>query len=343
MQLYGKKFLNSAKIIKTMNKNIFIKSRKRKKKEFQFFMHQFVESAIRSGIKPKKEYFIHGIGKLIHLLSKVIRKAPNKHSKQAIIITSRGEGLIAQAFPYFYKYEIIPMLWDVWPQYWDTLYNDIQKLNCKIIFVTVRSMADKIRKDLHLKAYWIPEGIDVKDYNKGNNLCNRIYDIYELGRLKKDYHLLLLNLKDNKIIKHLFHNTYDINDKLIQLAFPTSQSLLDNLSNFKIIISFPQIDTHPQNAGGIETLTQRYWEAMLSRCLIIGRAPQELIDLIGYNPVINVNWNTPQQQIIDILNNIQDYQDFVEKNYNTALRFASWDNRMNEIKKILQENGYICN
>ena len=37
------------------------------------------------------------------------------------------------------------------------------------------------------------------------------------------------------------------------------------------------------------TLTQRYWECMFSRMVMVGHAPQEFIDFIGYNPVIELN------------------------------------------------------
>ena len=47
--------------------------------------------------------------------------------------------------------------------------------------------------------------------------------------------------------------------------------------------------TQPEVAGDIETLTQRYWECMFSRMVMVGHAPQELIDFIGYNPVIELS------------------------------------------------------
>ena len=31
-----------------------------------------------------------------------------------------------------------------------------------------------------------------------------------------------------------------------------------------MMVCFPQCDTNPMKAGNLETLTQRYWEAMLS-------------------------------------------------------------------------------
>lgn len=37
----------------------------------------------------------------------------------------------------------------------------------------------------------------------------------------------------------------------------------------------------PEIAGDIETLTQRYWECMFSRMVMVGHAPQELLTLSG--------------------------------------------------------------
>ena len=108
----------------------------------------------------------------------------------------------------------------------------------------------------------------------------------------------------------------------------------------KIAITFPRCDTDPVKAGNIETLTQRYGECMLSGCILLGRAPQELIDLIGYNPVVTVDPVFPHLQIDDILNHLNDYQEMVERNYLTALEYASWDIRVSYLKKELVRLEY---
>ena len=78
---------------------------------------------------------------------------------------------------------------------------------------------------------------------------------------------------------------------------------------------------------------------MLSRTLILGRAPQELIDLIGYNPVIDVDWNKPEKQLENVLCCIESYQELVDKNYITAQKIAFWDNRLQLImEKLLLHN-----
>ena len=79
---------------------------------------------------------------------------------------------------------------------------------------------------------------------------------------------------------------------------------------------------------------------MLSGCILLGRAPQELIDLIGYNPVVTVDPVFPHLQIDDILNHLNDYQEMVERNYLTALEYASWDIRVSYLKKELVRLEY---
>ena len=103
---------------------------------------------------------------------------------------------------------------------------------------------------------------------------------------------------------------------------------------------YPRCDTQPDKAGDIETLTQRYWEAMLSRIVIVGRAPKELTDLIGYNPVIEIGKDNQQNRIIEILDNIDNYQSIVDKNRRTAIDLGGWDLRIKEIQLFLQNNGY---
>lgn len=359
---------------------VYIKSRKRKKSQFQFYMQQFVEAATKQGIisrgavlfdllfklnsmaqtlsqlrakkgsnkreksvgEKKDTIAMAGNGgtfrKLALLLYPYFR---NKEKKKAIIVTSRGEALFKNAFPFFYNYEIIPMLWDVWPNSWDSLFRDLKLFKCKTVFVTVQAVAEKITRELGIQAYWIPEGIDPAGYQKGQELRDREIEVYELGRQQKEYHTILEVLHQKGIVKQYCRNIYNVAGGLQSLAFPTADDLLKNLPNIKIIVSFPQVDTHPEKAGELDTLTQRYWEAMLSRCLILGRAPGELIELIGYDPVINVDWQNPEKQMEIILSNITDYQELVDRNYAVALQKAPWSSRIVDLVEILNGEGYV--
>ena len=79
---------------------------------------------------------------------------------------------------------------------------------------------------------------------------------------------------------------------------------------------------------------------MLSRIVMVGRAPKELINLIGYNPVIDWDGNDASPLVSDILGNIGKYQDLVNRNYETAKKMASWEMRMKDIMIYLKNKEY---
>lgn len=106
----------------------------------------------------------------------------------------------------------------------------------------------------------------------------------------------------------------------------------------KVTITLPRSMTQPEVAGDIETLTQRYWECMFSRMVMVGHAPQELIDFIGYNPVIELTDKiSPEELIADVIEHIEDYQVLIDKNRETAEKLGSWDVRMKWLMSELAE------
>lgn len=74
--------------------------------------------------------------------------------------------------------------------------------------------------------------------------------------------------------------------------------------------------------------------------LIVGHAPQELIDIVGYNPVIELDIQHPRQQIQEIARRIADYQPLVDKNRVVALKLGDWKQRMQQMMVSLEECGY---
>ena len=68
---------------------------------------------------------------------------------------------------------------------------------------------------------------------------------------------------------------------------------------------------------------------MFSRMVMVGHAPQELVDFIGYNPVVELRDDMSAEDLIaDVLEHIEDYQSLVDKNRETAESLGSWDVRM---------------
>jgi hypothetical protein len=174
----------------------------------------------------------------------------------------------------------------------------------------------------------ITEGIDVTKYKAGIDLANREIDLLEYGSVQRNFF--------REYIDGITH----MNRKNENGRLSTKEKLIESISSSKVCIALPRCDVDAEFTGGIETLTQRFWEGMLSRCVLLGRAPKELIDLIGYNPVVNLDRDKAKEQVINILTNINDYQELVNKNRETALKMAPWEIRMKKVKNWLQELDY---
>ena len=206
-------------------------NKKREEGEFQFYMHQFVESALRAGIKPVNEY-------KQTLLFRLVRKVFirfhldwvfGKQNDIFLLVPTDGWNLLYLSFPYW-NYNIIPVFWDTWPGTYEKMLLDLRRLSVKKAFFTSSIVAEKVRTALNIETFWIPEGIDINDYHKGDLLQNRTIDLYEMGRQMPRYHEVVKNMigKTNAL-KRYYANTYDQNGKLKALAFPTAIDLLNAL------------------------------------------------------------------------------------------------------------------
>ena len=70
--------------------------------------------------------------------------------------------------------------------------------------------------------------------------------------------------------------------------------------------------------------------------VMIGHAPEELVDFIGYNPVIELREDTSAEElVVYVLEHLEDYQDLVDRNRNTAECLGSWNVRMKWLMKEL--------
>lgn len=253
-----------------------------------------------------------------------------KSNKKAQLRFVEPISISFDTFPDYTHYEIIPLIWDCWPKYYEKTCQWFIKHDVKTAIFTSSQTANKMRERFpEMNILAITEGIDTSKYSEGKPLKERSIDLLEFGRRNKK--VFDVSLPSN--YKHLY-------SKNGEHIFKTEQDLVYGLADSKITVCYPRCDTQPQKAGDIETLTQRYWEAMLSRIVIVGRAPKELIDLIGYNPVIEIGKENQTERIIDIINHINNYQSLVDRNNDTAKKMGSWDIRVKQIMDWLKSTGY---
>ena len=283
---------------------------------FQFFREWLVEACVRSGIKKRKDLPLPWAVKVA--IAKLGLCFP-LHKKKKLLVMAGGKPEYF-SWPWCYFYEIVPVVWDCWPMWLPYLIKFAKRNKTRTIFCTASVTARHLKEAIpEINAVWLPEGINVEKYPAGRPLVERNIDILEMGRIKKDVHQVLMQHKFSRKIVHKYPTE--------SLVFPDFDSMTQGMRDCKIAICYPRSDTDPNVAGDVETLTQRYWEFMLSGALIVGRAPKELMDFCGYNPVVEIKDNIGES-VEKILNNIGRYQHFVNSNRIFAEKYASWDSRI---------------
>lgn len=220
-------------------------------------------------------------------------------------------------------------LFDAWPRSHKLIIEFANSFKIDHIFFTSSQATEMLSVQLkETKCHWIPEGLDPK-YYKANPIDKKDIDLLALGRKYDLYHNQIVDFCGSRKISYLYEKIKG------QLIFPTRDEFIDGLARTKISVCIPSNITHPERAGEIETMTIRYLQSMASKCLVLGAAPKEMIKLFGYNPIVEIDWENPKEQIISILENYETYLPLIEKNYTNVLLHHSWENRWQQIKKII--------
>lgn len=269
-----------------------------------------------------------------------------KSRKEARLRFVEPVSLSFDSFPDYARYEVVPMFWDCWPRYFEKTCRWLRKHGVRTAIFSSRQTAEKMQERFSgknmewqkINIIWCPEAVDDSVYQKGKLLKDRNIDLLEFGRSNDKVFKVdqLESVIDNKN-RNLNHVCTKQNGTFIY----TNEQLYEAMGNAKVTIALPRSITQPEIAGDIETLTQRYWECMFSGMVMVGHAPQELIEFIGYNPVIELNDAISSEAlIVDVISHIEDYQPLVDKNRATAERLGSWDVRIAWLMEVLEQLGY---
>lgn len=242
------------------------------------------------------------------------------------------------------NHEIVPFVWDCWPCYFDKMERWLKRHKVRTAIFTSRQEMEVMRLRLpHINYLWCPEAINTEDYKEGKPLTERSIDLLEFGRSNEKVlgDTSEQNFQDLKLetrnLKPFHHVCTKVGDRFLF----TEKQLHNVMEDAKVTICLPRSMTHPEIAGNIETLTQRYWEAMLSRMVIVGHAPQELIDVCGYNPVVELDELPKYGGWSGIISNINEFQRLVDKNRQVALDKGDWKVRMKVVRHWLEIQGYV--
>ncbi|NOU47300.1 MAG: hypothetical protein HOO86_09585 [Bacteroidales bacterium] len=223
-------------------------------------------------------------------------------------------------------------LFDALPGVHDKIVHFVRFFRINNAFISSSIATEILNKKLGFKQFhWIPEGINPQEYRYYTPEEKNI-DVLAIGRKYDIYHNNIRQFLEDNNKTYLYEKTKG------KLVFPTRTDFIEGMARSKISICVPSSITHPERSGNIETMTIRYLQSIVSKCLIVGHAPDEMVKLFGYNPVIEINHANPVEQIDYILKNYNAYLPLIEKNYQIVIQHHTWDNRWNQIKTIIGNN-----
>lgn len=228
--------------------------------------------------------------------------------------------------------EFIPYCFDCWPNLYDRWMSFFKRQRIRLAFFSARQSARYFAAALpNMRSEWLPEACDPFEYSPSRPWQERDIDVLELGRKYDHFHNKIREplVKANRL--HLFERVKG------QIIFPDKDGLIDGYARSKISICFPSSQTHPGRSGSVETVTFRYFQSMASKCVILGHAPQELKELFGYNPVVEVDEGREFEQIESLLSSPEPSCELVESNYRRLMEVGTWKARVDQILDVVSQ------
>ncbi len=220
-------------------------------------------------------------------------------------------------------------LFDAWPARHGDIRQFVETWGIQYAFVSSSQAAERLSQLSDRCTFiWVPEGIDPSRYQHRSFLEKDI-DVLQLGRRYDAHHPLIVPELQRA------GKTYLHEKEKGGIVFPSREEFVDGLARTRISICVPSSVTHPERVGDIETMTLRYLQSMVSKCVVLGHAPAEMVELFGYNPVVEIDMSAPGAQILDLLGRYEDYLPLVERNYAIVTNHHTWATRWERMASVL--------
>jgi glycosyltransferase involved in cell wall biosynthesis len=216
-------------------------------------------------------------------------------------------------------------LFDAWPKFYPKIQSFIRDWGIQHAFVSSsQSTARLVELVEGCQFHWVPEGVTPQNYRQ-YPISARNIDVLQFGRRYELYHQQIVGALEKAGKTYLYEQAPG------QIIFPDHSAFVDGLARARISICFPSNITHPERAGDVSTLTLRYLQSLASKCLVVGSAPEEMVRLFGYNPVIQADLQDPAGQLLSILENYDDFAELIEQNYRKVVTEHTWKQRWEQI------------
>ena len=223
-------------------------------------------------------------------------------------------------------------MYDAWPRFHRWIFPLLDFFNIKFVFFYSKQVfLDHLRKYPQSKcgSMWLPEGINAGDY-RFEPYSSKDIDVLEFGRIYQQYHDRIREPLQAAGRHHVYRRAGEA------LLFPDKPAFVRGLAHAKVLICVPSNITHPERAEYISTMTLRYLQAMASKVLIVGMMPQDMKELFPYLPIVELDMDHAAAQLLDVLENYEQYIALIERNYLEVHNHHQWKNRWALIKTKME-------
>ena len=286
-------------------------------------------------IFPSKESRIKQLMLIIFLKLNWVKKLFYSNNQEISFSMLMGASFLS-LLPYVLKFRKNYLyLYDAWPRFHSQIEKSALALNIHLIFFSSRQVTIMFNSlNSAVKAVWIPEGIAANDYYFAPIEFKDI-DVLEFGRKFDLYHdRITPSLLENNYV-HLYEKNKG------EIIFGSRADFLNGLSRTKISVCIPSNITHADRSEGISSMTLRYLQSMASKCLIVGIMPEEMRLLFDYVPIIEIDMEKPDLQLLSVLENYDQYIPLIERNYQALHKDHTWEVRVIKMIEIIKnESGY---
>lgn len=235
-------------------------------------------------------------------------------------------------FPYRLFHPLVSYSFDLWPDTWDSWEKVFQYNRPRIAFVSAKVPMEEMKRRVPDTDFrWLPEAVDPIEFNHSLPLVSRPIDVLEVGRTFRSFHE---RIREPLALARKVHQF-----PVSGLIAPTPyREVVSTYGRAKTTVVFPRVTSHPEQAQDVETSTFRFFECMASKTLMFGHCPQELMEIFGYNPVVEANLVNPAEQLLrDILPRISDFQTLVDRNHAAVCSTWNVHHQASVIRSALDE------
>lgn len=311
---------------------IFINTRKGS--EFsEFVVQDFENGLLRNGFhKEKPPVFPQIWDSLGRIAGKISYSPPRKDDDSGSRLLVGMMGLAErQLYPYVLSKQVVPFIWDCWPNRQRQWLNFFRRHHFPVIAFTTQEAAVFWGPKLpETKVVWLPEAIDVNVFVAGPSLREREATLLEIGRRHERAHDVAKRVLEDLGGGHTYRASS------VSEFLPTRYDLISALHNSRALLCYPGSMSDPLGRTGTwESMTHRYLEAAATKTVILGHTPAEMIELFGFDPGLSVAERDLPEALTALHSSCDQFQPLVDRAYNRLLEVATWDVRSNQLKELL--------